>query len=361
MTALLLTLLSVVTPTQWSVDHDPWKVLFQVRLGEFGLFEALPEEPERAAIDERRGTITIGGRNGVLRCLDWTTGHERWRHESKGAIRVTPLVHKGRVYVGNMDGRFWALDAASGSVLWEAKVGDAVTGDAVVVGNRVLFTDARGALQAYDLEKGVRQWRQRREVAQRFTVLAKGTLVVQGNEVTAGFPDGHLLTFDATTGDVVRDVDLSGGARDLADIESAPLLLGDLLVAASYSGGLWGLDAASGTVRWHVEGAAFSFPTLHQGRLLVVKDGTKLLQVEPATGALTPVAELRKGSVRDLASVGGDLWLTDGQSLLRFDEKAPDGSLRVAFFFGVSAAPSGAGSRLYILSDSGYIYGIERP
>lgn len=361
MTALILALLSVVTPAQWSVERDPWRVLFQVRLGEVGLFEALPEEPARVAVDARRASVYVGGRSGTLRCLDWSTGRERWTHASKGAIRVTPLVHAGRVYVGNMDGLFWALDAASGALAWETRAGDAVTGDAVVAGERVLFTDARGAVQAIDLASGVRQWRHRREVAQRFTVQAKGALLVVGSEVLAGFPDGHLLTLDAATGEVLRDLDLSGGARDLADIESAFLVLGDLLVAASYSGGLWGLDATTGAVRWHDEGAAFSFPTLHQGRLLVVKDGRKLLQVDPKSGALTPIAELRTGAVRDAASVAGDLWLADGTSLLRFDEKAPDGSLRLAFFHGISAVPAGSGSRLYILSDSGYIYGLEKP
>ena len=360
MTALVLALLAALTPSQWSLDRDPWKVLFQIRPGDATIFEALPEEPERPAVDPRRGAVYVGGRGGALRCLDWTTGAERWRHDSKGAIRITPLVAGDRVYAGNADGLFWALDAGSGALAWEARVGDAVTGSPVLVGQRVLFTDARGSVQAYDVTTGQRQWRQRREVAQRFTVRAKGTLVVQGSEVTAGFPDGHLVTFDAASGEVVRDVDLSAGARDLADVDSAPLLVGDLLVAASYSGGLWGLEAATGALRWHVEGAAFSFPTLHQGRLLVVKDGTKLLQVNPADGALTPVAELRRGSVHDVASLGGDLWLTDGRSLLQLDEKAPDGSLRVAFFFGVSAAPAGAGSRLYIVSDSGYVYGLEK-
>lgn len=347
--------------TRGETSRD-WKLLFQSRLVERGILDYMPEEPAAPGIDARQRLLYVGGRSGVLRCLDADTGREQWRHETKAAIRVTPLLLDSMVLFGNMDGRFYALDRTNGRVIWETRVGDAVVGDPVVVGDRVLFIDARGTVQALDLEKGVRQWRIRRETIGRFTIVADAGIVASSaypDRAVAGFPDGHLLIFDPQSGETLHAVDLSGGKREFVDVDATPLLHGDLIIASSWSGGLYGVDITNGTVRWHVEGSSWAFPTRHAGQLLAVKDGQKLFRLDAKKGAVEELWVFQHRPVRDLRSVAGVLWMADGKSLHRLDLNAPGASERFTFLFGVSSAPAALGSALYFLSDSGYIYGVE--
>jgi outer membrane protein assembly factor BamB len=345
---------------QWSEAGSAFQVRFQVKLADPGFMTYLPEETAGTATDPARRRVYVGGQGGVLRCLDGDDGHELWAFDSRGEIRVTPLLHGGLVLFGDMNGNVRALDRDTGSVVWEARLEDAISGTLAVAGDTLLVSDARGSINALALAGGARKWKVRREGSQRFLIRSVGHFVVSGEVVVKGFPDGKLAFLSLASGDKLRESDLAGGAKEFPDVDSGPLLVpGGLVVAGSYSAGLFGVDLATGDRRWRLEGTAYALPTLHEGRLYAIHGGTELVELDPASGKVLRSMVLGERSVRDLGSAGGHLWAADGKSLARVDLGAPAASLRIPFLFGVSSVPAVAGSTLYILSDSGYIYAVE--
>ncbi len=55
----------------------------------------------------------------AVRCLELTTGKERWKFTTDGPVRVAPLVANGRVYFGSDDGFVYCLKATDGELLWK--------------------------------------------------------------------------------------------------------------------------------------------------------------------------------------------------------------------------------------------------
>ena len=354
--ALTLAVLAAL-PGQWDLSRHPFRVLFQAPIQDLSFMDYLPEETASPVTDGRY--VYAGSRGKVLICLDASSGQERWRHETHAAFAASPTLDGASVIAGDMDGRVLALDRLTGAVQWEARVGEAVMAAPVVSDGVVLVVDGRGGVLGLDRASGARRWRIQRETPRRFTIRSSAPVVLYEGSGLKGFPDGTLLRFDVQSGQEIKAFDLSGGQAELVDIDSPPLVLGDRAVAASFSGGLYGLDLKAGVVLWRVEGQGYALPTSFQGRALVVKDGQELLQVGLADGTLTPRYHARGRPIRALRSVGGDLYMADGKSLTRLNLGAPHASLRLPFLFGISSAPTGLGSRLFFITDSGYIYGIE--
>jgi outer membrane protein assembly factor BamB len=53
------------------------------------------------------------------RCLELSTGKERWKFVTDGPVRVAPLVANGRVYFGSDDGFVYCLKASTGELAWK--------------------------------------------------------------------------------------------------------------------------------------------------------------------------------------------------------------------------------------------------
>jgi outer membrane protein assembly factor BamB len=60
----------------------------------------------------------------AVRCLELTTGKERWKFVTDGPVRVSPLIAEGRVYFGSDDGFVYCLKASDGELLWKFRSAD---------------------------------------------------------------------------------------------------------------------------------------------------------------------------------------------------------------------------------------------
>jgi outer membrane protein assembly factor BamB len=61
--------------------------------------------------------IFLGGRGGVVRALDETTGQEKWHAFTGGEVRYPPAIAKGCALFGSFDGWVYAVEAATGRSL----------------------------------------------------------------------------------------------------------------------------------------------------------------------------------------------------------------------------------------------------
>jgi outer membrane protein assembly factor BamB len=224
-----------------------------------------------AIVDGRVFAASIGG---VIASLDVRTGHARWRRRfptpvygsGKGARRLGffggVAVAKGRVLAAS--DRVISLDADTGRTLWETKPlrtstsDDYFWGPPVVANGLVLvgsgsgaeLPTARGRLSAYSLKDGSLVWSTATVPpgANGGGIIAPASVDLRANlaYVATGSPyravrgrnpgTGSLLALHLSDGAIVWSDQIYPADRHGFDFNSAPVILGRILVAASKDG-----------------------------------------------------------------------------------------------------------------------------
>ncbi|HEY0711681.1 MAG TPA: PQQ-binding-like beta-propeller repeat protein [Polyangia bacterium] len=338
------------------------RVLWRTPIHERGLFEPRSEECASGAIVGDR--LIIGSRAGRAVALALSDGRQLWSTPVTGNVdsetRYDPT-HK-QAYLGTDDGFIYALDPAGGQIRWSYKTRGAVERRPELGGDAVYFSTTSDRVVALDPRTGKAVWQYEREAPEGFTIHGHaGPRLAQGF-IYAGFSDGYLVSLNAGTGDVVWARSLASASEQYVDVDSTPALLGpDLLLAASYSGGLYALATNSGDVRWRVN---------VEGASAVQVIDKHLFFAAPRDGltALTDTGEVlwRQGlaDAGDLSppfAVGSALVFSGSRSGLFFVDRA-SGRLLEIFNPGrgmcapATVAPDG--QTLYILANSGSVYAV---
>ena len=274
------------------------------------------------------GTVYFGANDGWVRALDAKTGQLRWAHQSRYPITSSPAVAGGRVYVGTTTAELLALDASTGKRRWSTRLDGDVYDSSPAVANGLVYV---GTLSPYfySLHAGdgrIRLWfLSRGDVISSpavagatvyFTTTSGRLFAVDGTSRNfpiehrlrrlflrmrlIGLPapavsaqSGHLWELDvgehsASSPMVSGDTVYVGADRDLVAVDtqsvgvrwrfrtqgsvsSSPRLAGEIVMAASEDGTLYGVHGVTGQLSWAVEtgGKITSSPAVAHGAVYV--------------------------------------------------------------------------------------------
>jgi outer membrane protein assembly factor BamB len=357
---------STVRRTEQPVHEYPGgvtQILWRNQVHEHALFEPRPEECSSGAVVGDR--LVIGSRAGNVLALGLNDGQVLWSTPVTGSIDAEARyddTHK-QVYLGTDDGMVYALEPAGGKIRWSYKTRGAVERRPELGGDSVFFSTAGDRVVALDPRTGKALWQYEREPPEGFTIHGHGGPRLSRGVVYAGFSDGVLVALNAGTGDVVWSRSLAAASEQYVDVDATPALLGnELVLGASYSGGLYALAASNGELKWrlNVEGAS--------GVQVI---GQRLFFAAPRDGltALTDTGEVlwRQGlaDAGDLSTpfaVGNLLVFSGSRAGLFFVDRAT-GRLVELFNPGrgmcASATLGPDGQTLYVLANSGTLYAVR--
>jgi outer membrane protein assembly factor BamB len=155
-------------------------------------------------------------------------------------IAGDPVISGNRVYIGNFGGRTVAINLSDGARLWTAAEG--AISPVWPVGNAVFLINDINELVRLNADSGAPVWRvalpsfeedentrsQKRVFTHYGPVLAGGRLIVTSS-------DGAIRQFDPTSGALVAQIDLPGGAA------SGPVIANETLYVLSKTGQLHAL------------------------------------------------------------------------------------------------------------------------
>jgi outer membrane protein assembly factor BamB len=220
-----------------------------------------PLETGGAAFDTDKRRVFIGAAIGGLYCLDVQNGATVWRFGVDDPVGSTPRYdsQRKRVYFGADDGVLYAVHARSGRLLWKTDTGAEIRRSIAMRDDTLYLANADNTVYAIDPDAGEVIWRYRKPPVEGFSAAGYADILFAGSSAIAAFADGTITSLDAVTGAPLWSADLAGevvsatgeGEINLVDADATPVLVGDTLAAASVSGGLWGLDAETGNVRWN--------------------------------------------------------------------------------------------------------------
>ncbi len=175
---------------------------------------------------------------GVMQALHLADGHLLWRAELGGLARAGVSLSGGLAFVGTASGDLVALSATTGNEHWRTSLGEAVRSQPVPDGEHVFAATASGRILAAHRDSGRVVWeRALGALPTPGLALAAGVLVV-------GCADSHFYGLDAATGKVRWSFATEGVVR------SSPVATNHTSYGASSDGHLYALDLQGGHLLW---------------------------------------------------------------------------------------------------------------
>jgi len=231
---------------RWAMDVVP-----------LGVGPYVPVEQAAPGLDVRAGRVYVGSTRGVLWSLT-TAGKRLFHYDAGAAIEAQPLVdsERGEVYVSTVRGSVAALRSADLSVRFKVEVNAAISQAGLLNRDTLYLVTDTDLVLALAREDGSVLWRYRREPHEGFAIAGHAGLTLAGTKLLAAFGDGSVVALDAGDGRVLWSVDTSADIEELdsrhfVDVDTTPVVVGDVVYVASFSAGLFGLELASGAVRAH--------------------------------------------------------------------------------------------------------------
>ncbi|HSD59315.1 MAG TPA: outer membrane protein assembly factor BamB [Burkholderiales bacterium] len=194
-----------------------------------------------AGVQIYRGAVFAGFAGGKLAALNAVTGAVGWEAAvalPKGTTeleRVTditsnPVLDDRKVCAVAFQGRLACMDILRGSVLWAR---DLSSYAGLVMDRRYIYvTDDKGAVHAFDAERGASVWKQDKLFARRVTAPQ-----VVGNWVAVGDLEGYVHFLSAEDGSFAARIATDGSA-----IAAQPARIEDKILVQTRKGGLFAIS-----------------------------------------------------------------------------------------------------------------------
>lgn len=243
--------------------------------------------------------IYVASRSGQVKAIDLSNGHTIWdQNLSKSTLfsSKTALFSGGvsaddkYVYVGSERAVVYALDRNDGSVIWEKPVKGEVLARPVSSEDKLIVYTASGNLQALNRNTGEDVWDVMLEVPP-LSLRGNSTPTIAHGAAILGDDTGHVNAYYINDGQLIWQQRISqpSGSTEIAklnDVDSTPVIEGNLAYAIGYNGNVVALDLSNGQIVWRKEmGSTHSFAVDTQ-QLFVVDQDDNVQAVSKNGGAV---------------------------------------------------------------------------
>lgn len=329
----------------------------------------VPVELAAPVGSQQLGRVFVGSTTGELYALD-SFGKPAFRHTAKAAIEapVTLDPERGELYAASVDGTIEALDATTGQGRWSISVEEAISQRGILSPDALYIVTDLDTVVAVNRKDGALLWRYRRvERPEGFAIVGHAALALAERRIIAAFGDGMVAALDPSDGRVVWELDTSLDVPEMdetqryLDVDTTPAVVDGVAYVASFTGGLYGIDVKTGTVRQHesqLKGVAGV--TTDDSVLIVSSAELGVLCLE--LPSLTPL--WRRHAIQGAPGVpviaAGNVFVPesqDGMVALDIQSGAERGRLHTAH--GITTPASLADGQGFVLSNAGRLYAFS--
>jgi outer membrane protein assembly factor BamB len=282
-----------------------------------------------------------------------------WAFKTSDPFLAGASIHEGIAYVPGGDGTLYALRVRDGALAWKYEAGEQLATSPLFGDGRVFVLSQANTLFAVDAATGKWIWQYRRDLPTGFTVEGAGAPTLSNGVLYAGFADGFLVALDPSTGTAKWERALSSAGSEFLDVDASPIVdPAGRLIAASYKDGLYALEPESGQVTWTSVLSGIT-ATLERGDVVFTTGAGGIRAVLAENGRTVWSLPLEDHAAFAPTFARGILVVPVDRALLFVDPATGRPRLRWDPGQGVSAPPTGAARRLYVLSNTGYLYALR--
>ena len=234
-------------------------------------------------------TLYVGTEAGTIIPITVTSGAVGTSLVQTGErIWSQPLLDGGAIYVAALDKHVRAISIADGRERWTMSLSGAIPGDSAIEGHLLVVGSFDRTLHALDADTGAEEW----AFAGDGWFWARP--LIAGDTVYAASTRGSVYALNASGGDGGR---VRWHFRQIdSEIRVRPVLAGGLLVVAAEEATIWGLDPATGDLRWTASLPGHRFladPLVLASSLIYATARGDLLEIDPHTGRAAVLYERR--------------------------------------------------------------------
>lgn len=235
------------------------------------------------------GVIYTANANGSVEARLKDAGKLLWSQNINLNISSGPKVDAACLVVG-AQATVVALSKKNGVIIWKNEVSNQLLAPPIVHDNTVFAKTIDGQVFAFNAQNGNRLWRYNHG-APELILRASSAPVLVGNLLLLGFSDGKVDALDPHSGRLVwqRSIAYAEGQSEverLTDINSTPIVKGNVAYLASYHGYLTALSLKNGEFLWRQKMSSFKDMALNKDSLFVVDDRSNVLAINRHTGMI---------------------------------------------------------------------------
>lgn len=329
-----------------------------------------PTERSTPEIDVHGRRVFVGTSDKSLYCLRADDGSTLWRFETHAPVETEPFYDRREdaLYFASGDGAVYALRGRDGTELWHHDIRLLAQRRPAVTDDALYYAAGGTSVFAIDRARGERLWAYRRESPEGFAVEGQAGPALAGRRVYAGFSDGVVVALSAIDGALEWERDTSvdveeeeGAGAPSIDVDTTPIVHGELVYVGSVGGGVYALNVSGGGVAWRREDLRGVTGLANRGATIYAAvTGKGLLALDGATGQTIWRATLPGGGLSQPVLARGYAYVTSHRDGL-FVVRLQDGLVvqTVEPGRGVFGAPVIVGRRLFFLSNSAVLYALE--
>ena len=265
---------------------------------------------------------------GYLSSVDFDSGEILWSKNTQDVVSSGLDVNFKTISYGTLDGSIVALDFQDGSELWRSAISSESLSPPANSGSHVIIQTVDGRIAGYDLKSGKQEWFHQ-TVLPTLTLRGTSRPIIDQGFIFTGFASGKIAMIYPDSGAIRLElpITLNEGKSELEriiDIDGRPIIVNDLLIAASYQGNITAINLRDGRPAWQEELSSFKDLTSNGNRVVAVDEKSVVKAFGTATGAIIwdqKDLKLRKltspASISNLIAVGdydGYVHLLNAQS-----------------------------------------------
>lgn len=330
-----------------------------------------PDSDGRYVPVERAGVVADEGRDRVYAVSSfgvlWTftgAGKRLARRPIGAAVEAPPLLDSvaNRLYVVAVTGEVHALSAATGEAVWTAHAGGPVSTAMVASDDALYIVTDDDSVVAMDQSTGEVLWRYRHEALSELSVSGHAGMLVVGNRLYTGMTDGLVVALDVGDGREIWHVDTSldvareTRSTDLVDVDTTPVIVDGKLLVASFSAGLYVLDAKRGAVikRHEEHTSVVGLTPVQQGLLVASADeGLTCLDSVSMKTRWRRKGHTFRGSATQAVVNGNHVYMGESRGAFLVLDVADGSELsRIESAHGFESTPTLKGGRGFVLSNT---------
>lgn len=344
-----------------------FKIQAQVDLSTFELLRTNAEEWSAPYIGAGNTVVYVATSSGRLEARSLSDGRVLWQRRDLGTMGVS-MTEQGDLLVLGSGSDLLGIEVGSGRERWRVPIGGRIGGRLERAGPLAVLPVRPNGFVAVDLESASVRWRIKRPTPSSMTVRGQAapTIDAERGQAYLGFSDGALVAVSLESGAKIWESALGHTQDFFADVDAQPLLVDDgaRILAASYNGGLFKLNAEDGSVVWRKEDLKrlTGLVGLANGRTAVgaLGDG-QVIGMRVEDGRVGWRYRLAEGSPTEPVNLGDDriaFGSSSGSfSILKGKTGRPLQVMRPGS--GLSVAPTWRTPNLVFMSNGGYFFWLR--
>jgi len=312
------------------------------------------------------GRVYVAGRRGDVSAFDMEGGSLVWETDTDAPIAGGPGIGDTLVLIGTSEGTVLALDEETGELRWQARVSSEVTAAPQASAGVAVARTGDGRLFGLSSDTGQRLWTYDRGVPV-LTLRGTGAPVIDRDIVLNGFDGGRLVALALHNGKPLWEtpVSVARGRSELermVDIDSAPVVVDEVVYVASYQGSIAAMDLFSGRVLWQRDMSSHAGLAVDAQNVYVTDEQGHIWALDRYTSAsLWRQTKLQARGVTAPAIIGDYLVVGDMEGYLHWLDRQ-DGQFvarKQVDSAGISAVPAVAGDTVYVYGNSGTLAALR--